>query len=411
MPEKQYDVAIIGAGIIGLSTAMQLLERHPGLKVAVLEKGSAVAGEQTGHNSGVIHSGIYYKPGSFKARFCVEGRASMVRFCQENEIPYREIGKVIVATDESQIPRLHTLHERGTANNVEGLTLVDRDELKELEPYVEGVAALWSPKTGIVNFQEVSRVYAEKIQARGGEVHLNAGVERFDRADGLVYISTEKDEYRAKHVINCAGLHSDRVARMMGSDPGLKIIPFRGEYYTIKKEKEYMVQHLIYPVPDPDFPFLGVHFTHNLKGFVEAGPNAVMATAREGYRKRDLDLGDMWDTFSYGGFWRMFARDWRVGFMEINRSFRKGVFVRDLQRMIPSITGDDLGEGGSGVRAQAVDSDGKLLDDFRIVQTEDAVHVLNAPSPGATSSLVIGRYIADMADETFSLEEAVPTTV
>ncbi len=403
MAENKYDVTIVGAGIIGLSTALTLLERHPGLKIALLEKGNDIAQQQTGHNSGVIHSGIYYRPGSFKAQFCVEGRASMVKFCQENEIPYREIGKVIVATDEVQRERLKVLEERGTANDVEGLRLVDQDELAELEPHVRGVAALFAPKTGIVNYQDVSRVYADKVQAAGAEIHLNSKVESFERHNGLIYVETENGEFVAKNIINCAGLHSDRIARLMGVDPGLHIIPFRGEYYTIKKEREYLVKHLIYPVPDPAFPFLGVHFTHNMKGYVEAGPNAVLAMRREGYRKRDFSIGDSWETFTFGGFWKMTARDWKTGFYEVNRSLRKSVFIKDLQKMIPEIQKSDLGAGGSGVRAQAVDNHGNLLDDFRIAQTEGAVHVLNAPSPGATSSLVIGNKVADMAEETFAL--------
>ena len=403
MAENQYDIVIVGAGIIGLSTALTLLERHPALKIALLEKGNDIAQQQTGHNSGVIHSGIYYRPGSFKAQFCVEGRASMVKFCQENEIPYREIGKVIVATDEIQVERLKVLQERGTANDVEGLRLVDKDELGELEPHVKGIAALFAPKTGIVNYQDVSRVYAEKVQDAGAEIHLNSKVESFERHDGLIYIETENGEFVTKNIVNCAGLHSDRIARMMGTDPGLKIIPFRGEYYTIKKEREYLVKHLIYPVPDPAFPFLGVHFTHNMKGYVEAGPNAVLATRREGYRKRDFSIGDTWDTFTFGGFWKMTARDWKTGFYEMNRSWRKSVFVKDLQKMIPEIQKSDLGKGGAGVRAQGVDYQGYLLVDFRIAQTEGAVHVLNAPSPGATSSLVIGNKVADMAEETFAL--------
>lgn len=403
MAENDYDVTVVGAGIIGLSTAMILLERHPSLKIAILEKGGDIAQQQTGHNSGVIHSGIYYRPGSFKAQFCVAGRASMVKFCLENEIPFREIGKVIVATDEEQRERLKVLEERGAANDVEGLRLVDKDELAELEPHVEGIAALFAPKTGIVNYQDVTRVYAEKVKASGGELFLNTQVDGFERHDGTIYIETEKAEFKTKNVVNCAGLHSDRIARMMGVDPGLHIVPFRGEYYTIKKEREYLVKHLIYPVPDPAFPFLGVHFTHNMKGYVEAGPNAVLATRREGYRKRDFSIGDAWETFTFGGFWKMTARDWKTGFYEVNRSLRKSVFIRDLQKMIPEIQKSDLGTGGAGVRAQAVDNQGKLLDDFRIAQTEDAVHVLNAPSPGATSSLVIGNHVADMAEEAFSL--------
>lgn len=403
MAVNQYDVAVIGAGIIGLATAMTLLERHPSLRVGILEKDDAVAAQQSGHNSGVVHSGIYYAPGSAKARLCVSGRRAMVKFCREHEIPYREIGKVIVATDESQMPRLHALHERGIANQVEDLRLVDQDELKDLEPYVRGVAALWAPHTGIVDYREVARVMADVIRSRGGEIHLNSRLDTIERHDGLMQLGTGPAEYKTRFIINCAGLHSDRVARLVGADPGLRIIPFRGKYFHLRQDREYLVNHLIYPVPDPAFPFLGVHFTRDIKNRVEAGPNAVLALAREGYRSWDFNLNDMWDTFTHPGFWKMTRRDWRAGVNEIHRSVRKGAFVRDLQQLIPSIARSDLDGGSSGVRAQAVDRDGTLVDDFRIVSTREAVHVLNAPSPGATASLSIGAHIADIADAAFSL--------
>lgn len=393
----------MGGGIIGLSTAMHLLQKYPKLQVGVIEKDRDLATQQTGHNSGVIHSGIYYQPGSFKAKFCVEGRESMYRFCEENDINVVRCGKVIVATREAELPRLHSLYERGTANGVPGLRMIDPPELKEVEPHAYAVKALWAPHTGIVNFREVASAYAGRIKANGGEILTGARVRGIARSDGRIVLESVAGSIEARHMINCAGLHSDHVARLAGVDPGVRIIPFRGEYYTLRKDRQHLVKGLIYPVPDPAFPFLGVHFTNNVKGYVEAGPNAVLAAAREGYRKRDLNVGDLLDTVSYGGFWKMTARDWKTGFMEINRSVRKAIFVRDLRRLIPEITAADLGGGGSGVRAQAVDRTGKLLDDFHIKATDNAVHVLNAPSPGATSSLVIGRYIVDLAAQTFGL--------
>ena len=400
---QQYDVTVIGAGLIGLSTAMHLLEQHPDLRVCVIEKDPHPASQQSGHNSGVIHSGIYYKPGSFKSRFCVEGRASMTQFCIDNEIPTWTCGKLIVATREEEIPRLQTLLERGTANKVEGLELVGPERIREIEPHVRAIKALWAPGTGIVDFRKVARVYLDKVRHGGGEVHFNTRARKVSKREGETILETDAGEFNTRNVVNCAGLHSDVVAKMMGVRPNLRIIPFRGEYYTLIKEREYLVKGLIYPVPDPDFPFLGVHFTQTMKEMVEAGPNAVLATKREGYRKRDISLVELADILGYAGFWRLALREWKVAAWEINRSFRKSVFVKSLQQLIPEVTSDDLGPGGSGVRAQAVAPDGSLLDDFRIEQTPNAVHVLNAPSPGATSSLVIGRYIVDLAEQSFSL--------
>ena len=403
MTAKQYDVTVIGAGIIGLSTAMRLLEKHPQLKVAVVEKDSHEATQQSGHNSGVIHSGIYYKPGSFKAKFCVEGRASMTRFCEENEIPVWTCGKLIVATKEQELPRLDALLERGTANQVEGLRIVEPEQIKEIEPHVKAIRALYAPGTGIVDYRKVAAAYADRVKARGGDIHFNSKLNGVEKKNGVTVLKTASGEYESKNVINCAGLHSDLIAEMMGANPGIRIIPFRGEYYTLKKDKEYMVKGLIYPVPDPAFPFLGVHLTQTMKGWVEAGPNAVLATKREGYRKRDFSPVDFARTLAFPGFWKMSVAQWKTGLWEMNRSVRKGVFLRSLQQLVPELKGDDLATGGSGVRAQAVDRTGKLLDDFRIEAAEGVVHVLNAPSPGATSSLVIGNHIATLAEETFSL--------
>lgn len=403
MAGQKYDVAVIGAGIIGLSTAMHLLEKHPDLKVAVIEKDEHEATQQSGHNSGVIHSGIYYKPGSLKAQFCVEGRASMTRFCEENEIPVWTCGKLIAATREEELPRLDALMERGTANQVAGLEIVEPEQIAEIEPHVKAIRALWAPGTGIVDFRKVAAAYADRVIARGGEIHFNSELKKVNRSGGVTTLVTSSGDIETKNVINCAGLHSDLVAEMMGANPGVRIIPFRGEYYTLKKESEHLVKGLIYPVPDPAFPFLGVHLTQTMKGWVEAGPNAVLATKREGYRKRDFSPVDLFRTVTFPGFWKMSVREWKTGMWEMNRSFRKGVFLKSLQQLVPELTSKDLGAGGSGVRAQAVMRDGTLLDDFAIKQVDGAVHVLNAPSPGATSSLVIGNHIAGLAAEGFSL--------
>ena len=398
-----YDVAVIGGGVLGLSSALHLLQAHPQLKLTVIEKDEAVAGQQTGHNSGVIHSGIYYRPGSLKAQFCVDGRSSMVDFCERHGIVYERCGKVIIANREEEFPRLDTLYERGTANGVEGLEMVGPERIAEIEPHVAAIKGLWSPATAIVDFSAVTREYARQVTAAGGVLELGTRVTGLTPRSDEVVIETSRGERRAKRLINCAGLHADRVAALMGVPLDLQIVPFRGEYYTLRKDREDLVRGLIYPVPDPDLPFLGVHFTRNVKGYVEAGPNAVLATAREGYRKRDFNFGDFSQTLRFPGFWRVAKREWRTGVNEVNRSLRKSVFTRDLQKMIPEIEADDLVAGGAGVRAQAVRRDGSLLDDFAIERTEQAVHVLNAPSPGATSSLEIGKHIASLASEAFSL--------
>ena len=405
MERQQYDVAIAGGGIIGLSTAMHLTQRFPGLRVAVLEKESELATHQTGHNSGVIHSGIYYRPGSHKANFCVAGVQKLIDFCDENEIEYERCGKVIVATDESELGRLDNLYERGVANGVEGLEVIGPERLREIEPHAAGIKALWSPATGIADYPKVAQAYASKFAHAGGDIFTEAPVQGIQRNSDGVALQTPKGTVQAKHMINCAGLYADRVAAMVEERVDVKIVPFRGEYFTLRPESHHLVSGLIYPVPDPRFPFLGVHYTRNIWGSVEAGPNAVLALSREGYRKSDLNLGESLETFVYPGFWKMTAKHWRTGLSEMRRSYSKGIFLRDLQRLLPEIREEDLAPGGSGVRAQAVARNGALLDDFSIIRGREAVHVLNAPSPGATSSLAIGEHIVDLAAEAFGLAD------
>ncbi len=401
MESSPYDIAIIGGGILGLSTAMQLAARAPKWRVAVLEKEEQLATHQTGHNSGVMHSGIYYRPGSHKAQFCVAGLNNLVKFCDENEIEYQQCGKVIIAIEESELGRLQDLYERGTANGVPDLEIVGPERLKEIEPHVTGVQALWAPHTGIVDFTKVAAAYANKFQQAGGDIFTGAPVRKIIRSTGSVALETPKGTLQAKNLINCGGLYADRLAAMTGENVPVRIIPFRGEYYTLRPESHHLVSGLIYPVPDPQFPFLGVHFTRNIKGHVEAGPNAVLALRREGYRKRDFHLGESLGNLAYPGFWKMSLKYWKIGMGEIYRSYNKRVFLRDLQRLLPEIKDSDLAGGGSGVRAQAVAKDGSLLDDFSIIQGRDAIHVLNAPSPGATSSLAIGEHIAGLAVANF----------
>ncbi len=403
---RVYDVAIVGGGIIGLSTAMQLLERSPDLGVAVIEKEEQLAQHQTGHNSGVIHSGIYYRPGSWKARFCVGGKDRLIRFCDENEIEYDPCGKVIVATHESELGRLQDLYERGVANGVPDLEIVEPERLAEIEPHTKGVRALWAPHTGIVDYVRVANAYAGKFQSAGGDIFTGAAVQQASQTAGGTALETERGALQARHVINCGGLYADKLARMMGEETDVRIIPFRGEYYKLAESSHDLVKGLIYPVPDPRFPFLGVHYTRNIHGYVEAGPNAVLAWAREGYRKGNISLGETAGSLKFPGFWKMTAKHWRTGMKEMHRSYSKSVFVGDLQKLIPEIQSSDLEPGGSGVRAQAVSSSGAILDDFHILRGQKALHVLNAPSPGATSSLAIGEYLSDMAVEDFGLPKA-----
>ncbi len=406
MIDRQYDVIVVGGGIIGLATSMKLTQDFPNLKVAVLEKEEEVAQHQTGHNSGVIHAGIYYAPGSQKANFCSTGGKLLRDFCDEYGIAYDMCGKLIVATDDSEVPQLEELFKRGTENGAEDLRMVDQEEIKDIEPYSAGVKAILSPNTGIVDYFEVSQAYGTRMRENGGDLLTNVEVISIENKDNLVYINTTSGTFAAKYVLNCAGLHADTVARMMGVDVGVKIVPFRGEYFSIIPEKEHMVKGLIYPVPNPNMPFLGVHFTRRINGSVEAGPNAVLAFAREGYKKTDVNLKDTFETLSYPGFWKMSAKYWKVGMHEQYRSLVKGVFVKSLQKLMPEITGDDLGVPGAGVRAQVIDANGGLLQDFAIEASANAIHVLSAPSPGATSSITISEYIVDLAQESFDLSAA-----
>jgi len=407
-----YDLAIVGAGIIGLAAAREFLLRRPALRVIVLEKEPAIASQQTGHNSGVIHSGIYYAPGSLKARACVEGHRAMLAFCREQGIPFELCGKVIVALDESELSRLEDLYQRGIKNGVQGLELIGPERLRELEPYAAGIKAIHSPNTGIIDFAQVAHAYARQVQEYGGEIVTGCEVASLTTRDaqsvlgirqaGVVTLETE---IHAHYIITCGGLQSDKLSRMSGKDSRIQIVPFRGDYYVLRAKKRQMVRGLIYPVPDPRFPFLGVHFTRRLDGEVLAGPNAVLAFAREGYGRWQINPGDLWEVFSFGGFWKMATQYWKTGLAEMYRDYVKEAYVKELQRYMPNLQGADLLPGPSGVRAQALSADGRLVDDFLIQHGENVVHVQNAPSPAATSSLVIARMIVDEAQHSFDLAE------
>jgi L-2-hydroxyglutarate oxidase LhgO len=394
-----YDIAVIGGGIVGLSFAMRVSERFPRLRLVVLEKEAGVARHQTGHNSGVIHSGVYYKAGSLKARLCVEGARAMVEFCSRHGIPYEVCGKLIVATNPEEIARLDVLLAQGVANGLEGLRLLEGAAMLDIEPHVGGVRALLVPSTGITDYVAVTAKYAEIAAGRGAEVKTSAGVVGFDISGNGVVVRTRAGEFSARYVVNCAGLYSDRLARMAGDDPGMILVPFRGEYYDLAAPRQELVRGLIYPVPDPRYPFLGVHFTRRIQGNVDAGPNAVLAFQREGYRWRDFDLGETMEVFMDAGFRAMARQHWRNGLAEFRRSLRKREFVRSCQRLVPDVRMEDMTPGGSGVRAQAVGTDGALVDDFRFVARERFLHVLNVPSPAATASLPIGREILKMVPE------------
>lgn len=398
----QYDVAIIGGGIVGLATGLQLLRQKPELKLVLLEKEDQLAKHQTGNNSGVIHSGLYYKPGSLKATNCINGYHELVRFCETEKIPFEITGKVVVATREEQKPLLENLLKRGLENGLEGTRRISLDELREYEPHCTGVDAIHVPQTGIVDYFQVALAYGRKIMQAGGTILLNHKVLNISHKGNCNYIETKNKTVEAKLVINCAGLYSDKVSQM-GEDPqkDVKIIPFRGEYFKLKKEKEYLVKNLIYPVPDPNFPFLGVHFTRMMKGGVEAGPNAVLAFRREGYKKSQINLGELAESLAWPGFQKVAAKYWKTGFGELYRSFSKAAFTKALQELIPEIQESDLVDGGAGVRAQACDRNGGLLDDFAIRESQSLIHVLNAPSPAATSSLSIGGTVAEMALKRF----------
>lgn len=388
-----YDIAIIGGGIIGLSTALAVKKRDPDIRLLLLEKESDWAYHQTGNNSGVIHSGIYYKPGSFKAKFCQEGNQSMVAFCEEHQIDYEICGKLIVATETNELRLLDELYQRGQANGIECTQLM-ADEIIEIEPHVRCLAGIKVDSTGIVNYKQVCQKYVEIIRYYRGDLRLNTKVERLAVTSKCQVIETNQGSFETKLVVNCAGLHSDRITKLGQVNPQVKIIPFRGEYYKLKPEKRYLVKNLIYPVPNPNFPFLGVHFTRMIDGTVHAGPNAVLSLKREGYRKTDFDFRDFAEIITYPGFWKLAAQHTNEGIQEIIRSLSKAAFVRSLQRLIPEVQSDDLVPTHAGVRAQALMSNGKLVDDFMIIKDKNSVHICNAPSPAATSSLEIGQSIA-----------------
>ena len=403
MPEQGYDLVVIGGGIVGLSTALRLTSLFPRLRLTVLEKEQAVARHQSGHNSGVIHSGIYYPPGSLKARLCVEGAAAMVEFCRTHGIPCQLCGKVIVAAGEDEIPRLQALFERGQANGIAGLKLVNASELREIEPHCGGLGGIHVPGTGITDYAAVSRKYAELIAEQGGIVQTGARVIGVSSSGKETVVETTRGPISTKYLINCAGLQSDRVGKLAGQTPEAMIVPFRGEYYDLIPEKYSLVRGLIYPVPDPRFPFLGVHFTRRIHGGVDAGPNAVLAFKREGYHADDFDLDDVTDMLGYSGFWIMAKKYWRNGAEEFYRSFSKRAFVKSLQKLVPEIREQDLVRGGAGVRAQALRPDGSMIDDFQFNASGKMLHVYNVPSPAATASLPIGKAIAQMAQESFGL--------
>lgn len=408
MADRNPDLLIIGAGIVGLATALEFTRRFPTKRLLVVEKEDHIAAHQTGHNSGVIHSGLYYRTGSLKARNCVAGCASMKRFCAEHEIPYEECGKLVVATSPDEIPRLDQLHQRGIANGVERLRMLNRDEFRELEPNADGICGLHVPTTGIVDYKLVAAKYAELITQAGADIVLRAKVTGLRNDKDANIVETTAGAFRTTHVINCAGLYSDAITRMAGCTTDLEIIPFRGEYYEIKPARRYLVRNPIYPVPDPRFPFLGVHFTRHIDGSVEAGPNALLALRREGYLASDIDFAETVEMLQWPGFWKMARKYWKMGAAEQYRAWIKPAFTRALQQMVPELAEDDLAPGGSGVRAQAVDRKGNLLDDFSFVRSKRMIHVCNVPSPAATASLEIGREVVDMLVNCFELEGEQP---
>jgi L-2-hydroxyglutarate oxidase len=404
MPGNElYDIVVIGGGIIGTSTAREL-QKNSSKKIILIETEKALGLHQTGNNSGVIHSGLYYKPGSLKAKNCTEGRDFLYNFCEEHSIKYEKCGKLVVATEENQIEALNNLFERGVANGLAGIKKLSKEELLEYEPNVSGIAGLFVLQTGIVDFVQVTNKYAKLFSQSGGKVNTACRFISMKKTGKEFILNTSGGELRSKFIVNCGGLYSDRIARICGVNPKLQIVPFRGEYYVLKKEKELLVRNLIYPVPDPQFPFLGVHFTRIINGGVEAGPNAVLAFKREGYSKKDFSFRDFFQMLIYAGFWKMAVQYYKMGLGEFHRSFSKKAFVKAIQKLVPAIEEDDIEPGGAGVRAQALEPNGKLVDDFRIIEAYRMVHVLNAPSPAATASISIGKTIANIVNRKFESE-------
>jgi len=404
MTDSRRDVVIVGGGIVGLAVALEITKRFPRLRLLLLEKEDRVGRHQSGHNSGVIHSGVYYKPGSQKAKLCVEGARAMIEFCRAHAIPHEVCGKVIVATHQEEFPRLEELQRRGAANGLTGVQMIGPEQLRDIEPHASGLRALVVPSTGITDYAAVCEKYAELIRAQGGTILTSTAVTGLRNLTDELVVETRGPTFSTTYLINCAGLFSDRIAGMAGGKPDVIIVPFRGEYYDLIPQRSSLVRALIYPVPDPQFPFLGVHFTRRVNGTVDAGPNAVLAFRREGYRRTDFSLPDLASALAFPGFWRMAAKHWRSGLDEFHRSFSKPAFVRALQRLLPELRAEDLVPGGSGVRAQALRRDGTLVDDFQFVPAGRMLHVLNVPSPAATASLVIGRSIVRTAEEALGLQ-------
>ncbi len=404
--ESIYDIAVVGGGIVGLAAAYKINSAYPALSVLVLEKEKELAMHQTGHNSGVIHSGLYYKPGSYKAKNCVDGRRELVAFAREHKIPHDICGKIIVATDASELPHMNRAFNNGLQNGVEGIEKIGPEKIKDIEPYCTGMEGIWVPCTGIIDFAAVARKYASLITSKfsGSRVLNEQEVTGFEKNTGFTIVRTKKSAFRARYLINCTGLHCDRIAKKEGVDPDMQIVGFRGDYYELTEEGKKKVRNLIYPVPNPEFPFLGVHFTRMVNGETECGPNAVFTFKREGYGKTDFNLKDTAEALTYGGTWKLFFRHWRFGLDEYRRAFSKRLFLQRLQKLIPSLKMDDIHPGRAGVRAMALDCDGNMIDDFKIIYHGNALHVLNAPSPAATASLAIGNAIREMAEKHFSLQ-------
>jgi (S)-2-hydroxyglutarate dehydrogenase len=399
----EYDIAIVGGGIVGLATALALTQMQPRLRLTIVEKEEQVAQHQTGHNSGVIHSGIYYKPGSLKAQLCVQGARRMMAFCEGHGIRTERAGKVIVATDARELPRLDALHTRALANGVAGVRMMPAEELREIEPHAAGIAAIYSPNTAIVDYGEVARAMAKLLGERQVALRTGERVIGIETHQEELVLQTQRNEIAAHYLVNCSGLYSDQIVRMTGADPQVQIVPFRGEYHILRPERQHLVNGLIYPVPDPQFPFLGVHLTRTVHHEVEAGPNAVLAFAREGYTMGRVNLSELGATLRFPGFRTMAKRYWRTGSAEFYRSLSKHAFVEALRRLVPDLDEQDVVRGGAGVRAQALDAQGNLIDDFKLIETRKALHVLNAPSPAATASLAIGDYIATRAMAAYGL--------
>lgn len=394
---KKFDTLIIGAGIAGLATALQLLRQRPELKLAVFEKETAVAAHQSSRNSGVIHSGIYYRPGSLRAQNCLQGYSMLLDFCREHALPFDICGKIIVATEQAERPQLDMIYQRGIANGLNGLRKIGPEEIAAIEPHVRAVEAVWVPQAGITNYGQVTKKYAELVEQAGGEIHTGVQVEKIQVSGNEVIVAGPNREVAANLVISCAGLYSDQIAQRSGAHPGVQILPFRGEFYQLKPEREHLVRNLIYPVPNPNFPFLGVHFTRMIGGGIEAGPNAVLAFRREGYSRSDVHFGELFEILRFPGFRRLARNHWRYGLDEMRRSFSKKYFVHALQRLIPEIRSEDVMPARSGVRAMACTPEGALLDDFLILEKPRIINVCNAPSPAATASLAVGQTVAERA--------------